>query len=423
MKQLKKHIIAAVVGTTLCVVPVGMACAASAAQTLLYGAAAMAMAKQRLMQMDNAKSPQMLNQVQAKTGVEQNEYYSNHLERIQSNLMATGLVKRNYDAYVNPSSDLNAFETIGGIISVNKGMMDAMNDDELAFTMSHEMQHGEKRHGVNGVLKSIGVATLVDVAFGGNAELLDILLGSVVVNYIDNEMVTMDQEKQADSEGFKVLKNTQYNVGGAASSMEYVYEQYGELYQEGWGRVLRPNNHPQMSSRIEKLAGRMTQWSGNHVQVGGATVYVNAKPVLTPAKAGNYSSRRRAFLVAGNISRVTNRVYGEAPSENKVVTHTLTSKEPTWDARVSGNDVYLNDQRLMTLAAGDDGPTFTTKLTEALTSKPAMLSKKEIQNINKEWTKKYGYKEKKNKDDKKDKNGTAKKDTKNDTTKGTQEKK
>lgn len=120
----------------------------------------------------------------------------------------------------------------------------------------------------------------------------------------------------------------------------------------------------------------MTQWSGNHVQVGGATVYVNAKPVLTPAKAGNYSSRRRAFLVAGNISRVTNRVYGEAPSENKVVTHTLTSKEPTWDARVSGNDVYLNDQRLMTLAAGDDGPTFTTKLTEALTSKPAMLSKK-----------------------------------------------
>lgn len=133
MKQLKKHIIAAVVGTTLCVVPVGMACAASAAQTLLYGAAAMAMAKQRLMQMDNAKSPQMLNQVQAKTGVEQNEYYSNRLERIQSNLMATGLVKRNYDAYVNPSSDLNAFETIGGIISVNKGMMDAMNDDELAL--------------------------------------------------------------------------------------------------------------------------------------------------------------------------------------------------------------------------------------------------------------------------------------------------
>lgn len=61
----------------------------------------------------------------------------------------------------------------------------------------------------------------------------------------------------------------------------------------------------------------MTQWSGNHVQVGGATVYVNAKPVLTPAKAGNYSSRRRAFLVAGNISRVTNRVYGEAPSETK----------------------------------------------------------------------------------------------------------
>ena len=95
-------------------------------------------------------------------------------------------------------------------------MVDALNDDELAFTLSHEMQHGEKRHAVNGVLKSIGIATLVDVALGGNANVLDILLGSVAVNYIDNEVVTMDQEKQADETGFNILKNTEYNVGGAA---------------------------------------------------------------------------------------------------------------------------------------------------------------------------------------------------------------
>ena len=75
-------------------------------------------------------------------------------------------------------------------------MVDALNDDELAFTLSHEMQHGEKRHAVNGVLKSIGIATLVDVALGGNANVLDILLGSVAVNYIDNEVVTMDQENR-----------------------------------------------------------------------------------------------------------------------------------------------------------------------------------------------------------------------------------
>ena len=43
------------------------------------------------------------------------------------------MIKRNYDVYANPSKELNAFETIGGVISVNKGMLDALNDDELAF--------------------------------------------------------------------------------------------------------------------------------------------------------------------------------------------------------------------------------------------------------------------------------------------------
>ena len=84
------------------------------------------------------------------------------------------------------------------------------------------MQHGEKRHAINVVLKSIGISTLIDVSLGGNADVLDILLASVAVNYIDNEFVTMDQEKQADETGFNVFKNTAYNVGGAASSMQYV---------------------------------------------------------------------------------------------------------------------------------------------------------------------------------------------------------
>lgn len=185
-----------VAGFTLCVAPVAAVSAASAAQILLYGAASMAMARQQLMKMDDQNQKQMLASTQAKTGVLDDEAYSRRVETIQRNLVATGLVQRNYDVYVNPSKELNAFETVGGVISINRGMVEALNDDELAFTLSHEMQHGEKRHAVNGVLKSIGIATLVDVALGGNANVLDILLGSVAVNYIDNEVVTMDQENR-----------------------------------------------------------------------------------------------------------------------------------------------------------------------------------------------------------------------------------
>lgn len=392
MNRWKKWLTTMVAGFTLCVAPVAAVSAASAAQILLYGAASMAMARQQLMKMDDQNQKQMLASTQAKTGVLDDEAYSRRVETIQRNLVATGLVKRNYDVYVNPSKELNAFETVGGVISINRGMVEALNDDELAFTLSHEMQHGEKRHAVNGVLKSIGIATLVDVALGGNANVLDILLGSVAVNYIDNEVVTMDQEKQADETGFNIIKNTAYNVGGAASSMQYVYEQYGDLWQEGFKRVISPNNHPQMSSRIQKLAGRMSQWSGNHVQVGGNTAYVNAQPVVTPAAMGDYSSRRRAFLVAGNLARSFHDVYGEAPKDNKVLTETINKKDPSWNISTRGDELYLNGQYIMTGAAGDSVTSIAGNLQRAVDSKAAMLSKGDIQQKDKEWTQKYGYK-------------------------------
>lgn len=404
--QWKKKLTALTLSVALLAAPIGTAMAATAVQTLLYGAAVMAMAKKQMMAMDDTNQKQMLANTQKKTGVAHNQAYNERLEQIERNLVRTGMIKRDYDVYVNPSKELNAFETIGGVISVNQGMMDVLNDDELAFTLCHEMQHGEKRHAVNGVLKSIGISTLVDVAMGGNANVLDILLGSVAINYIDNEVVTMDQEKEADATGFNVMKNTAYNVGGAPSSMQFVYEKYGDLYTEGFNRVISPNNHPQMSSRIEKLAGRVTKWSGNHVQVGGDTVYVNALPVVRPAADGAYSSRRRAFLVEGNLARVMHNIYGEAPKDNKVQDKPLVTSSKTdqasaanadktaidWQVVLDGQHVTVNGTRIMTCAAGDNGTEIVQNLEKALQAKPAMLSKSEITKRNAAWKQKYGYK-------------------------------
>lgn len=403
----KKTLTALTMSASLFMAPIGTAMAATAVQTLLYGAAVMAMAKKQLTAMDDASQKQMLANTQKKTGVTHDQAYNERLEQIARTLVSTGMIQRDYDVYVNPSNELNAFETIGGVISVNQGMMDVLNDDELAFTLCHEMQHGEKRHAVNGVLKCIGISTLIDVAMGGNADVLDVLLGSVAVNYIDNEVVTMDQEKEADAMGFNILKHTTYNVGGAPSSMQFVYEKYGDLYTEGFKRVISPNNHPQMSNRIEKLAGRVTKWSGNHVQVGGDTVYVNALPVVRPAADGAYSSRRRAFLVEGNLARVMHNIYGEAPKDNKVQDTPLMtagntksvsdmkSAKPapvTWQVQLDGRQVMVNGTRIMTCASGDNGPEIVQNLEKALQAKPAMLSKSEITKRNTAWKQKYGYK-------------------------------
>lgn len=125
-ESMEKWLTTMVAGFTLCVAPVAAVSAASAAQILLYGAASMAMARQQLMKMDDQNQKQMLASTQAKTGVLDDEAYSRRVETIQRNLVATGLVQRNYDVYVNPSKELNAFETVGGVISINRGMVEAL---------------------------------------------------------------------------------------------------------------------------------------------------------------------------------------------------------------------------------------------------------------------------------------------------------
>ena len=119
-----------------------------------------------------------------------------------------------------------------------------------------------------------------------------------------------------------------------------------------------------MTSRIEKLAFRMSQWSGNHVQVGGDVVYVNAQPVVRPVPSGDYSPRRRAFLAAGNLARVTHNEYGEAIDEDKVQAVPLNQQDekgkkahkeapiypPAWNVARQGSDIYVNGLRIMTCA-------------------------------------------------------------------------
>lgn len=119
MKQWKKWILTALVGTSLVSAPIGLAQAASTTETILYGVAAAALIKQQLSKMDRDGQPQMLAQVKDKTGVSGDLYSQQRLERITDRLVQTVMIKRDYDVYANPSQELNAFETIGGVISVN----------------------------------------------------------------------------------------------------------------------------------------------------------------------------------------------------------------------------------------------------------------------------------------------------------------
>ena len=307
-KKIKSLVLAAVMGlslTTVAVVPTTVeAASAGAAETLIGGAVAYAYVSTAFNKMDNSKEGQEQSLARAKkqTGYLEDSAAQARVQRIMKTLEASPSVKRSYVVYANPSDEFNAFATVGRVMSVNKGALDLLDDDELAYVMAHEISHGEHKDIVNGLKKQVGLSTAVSLAAGGGGNAA--ILSNIAGNYMENQVFTMGQEKAADELGFKILSESPYNVGGAAASMAVLRNKYGDLYREGLNQVFSPNNHPKTSSRVKDNIDRMYTYSGNHVTVDNGAVFVNGVNIYSPANSGRYTGEERAYFMAGKLARL-----------------------------------------------------------------------------------------------------------------------
>ena len=307
-KKIKSLVLAAVMGlslTTVAVVPTRVeAASAGAAETLIGGALAYAYVSTAFNKMDNSKEGQEESLARAKkqTGYLEDSAAQARVQRIMKTLEASPSVKRSYVVYANPSDDFNAFATVGRVMSVNKGALDLLDDDELAYVMAHEISHGEHKDIVNGLKKQVGLSTAVSLAAGGGGNAA--ILSNIAGNYMENQVFTMGQEKAADELGFKILSESPYNVGAAAASMAVLRNKYGDLYREGLNQVFSPNNHPKTSSRVKDSIDRMYTYSDNHVTVDNGAVFVNSVNIYSPANSGRYTGEERAYFMAGKLARL-----------------------------------------------------------------------------------------------------------------------
>jgi len=266
--------------------------ASGAVQSLAGGAIAMAYVSTALNKMDNSEQGQKesLARTKEKTGYLNDSAAQERVNRIMKTLEATPSVKRSYVVYANPDTEFNAFATLGRVMSINKGALDTLDDDQLAYVMAHEIAHGEHKDIINGAKKQIGLSTAVGIAAGGSEGAA--ILSNVAGNYLSNQVFTMSQEKAADELGFKILSESPYNVGGAAGSMAVL------------SQVVAPNNHPKLTDRVNNNIARMYTYSGNHVNVSKGAVYVNGDNIYTPAGSGRYTGEERAYYMAGKLARL-----------------------------------------------------------------------------------------------------------------------
>lgn len=327
--------------------------ASNAVQTLAGGAVAMAYVSTALNRMDNSPEGQKESLARAKqqTGYLEDSAAQERVQRIMKTLEATPSVKRSYVVYANPSEEFNAFATIGRVMSVNKGALDTLDDDQLAYVMAHEIAHGEHKDIINGVKKQVGLSTAVGIAAGGGESAA--ILSNLAGNYLQNQVFTMGQEKAADELGFKIISESPYNVGGSAGAMAVLRNKYGDHYREGLSQVIAPNNHPKTSDRVNNNISRMYTYSGNHVNVSNGTVYVNGDNIYTPANSGRYSGEERAYYMAGKLARLYH--------DNQV---------GQGAASYSGGTVTVSGQSIVTTPDSDVALQVATNLNNAF-AKPA----------------------------------------------------
>lgn len=353
MKAWKKYTAVLALAGTIAGTPLAAAEASSVATQLIYGAAAMAYVSHYYSKLDDEGGEQFLGQYKEQTGVYDDYAADARIQTIYQNFRETGDVKREYNLYAAPDEDINAFMSLGGVMCVYKGALDAFDDDELAYVMAHELAHGEKRHSLSGVKKKVGLSTAINVYLAANdSNIGTALLANVAGNYVANAVFTKDQEKQADDLGFDYLVDAGYNPGGAAASMAVLRERYGESTPTGIKAVLAPGNHPATSDRVNKNIKRMYEYSGKHVNVKDGEIVVNGQKAFAAVESGNYTAEERTYLTAGKLAKLYH-------DDADAVT------EATYD----GDAIYIGQTEIYTVSGEEDGNALAAALNDGIAKK------------------------------------------------------
>lgn len=146
-----------------------------------------------------------------------------------------------YEFYVANDASVNAFAMPGGFVVMNTGLLAlADNAEQVAGVLAHEIQHVEKRHTLNGMVKSAGLMATISLVFGdlnGAAA-----LGSDLIRL----KFSRQHEADADAEGLKALVVSGISPTGMRDFFQKMSEK--ETLDLGWF-----SSHPVSNDRFASL--------------------------------------------------------------------------------------------------------------------------------------------------------------------------
>ncbi len=161
-----------------------------------------------------------------------------------------------YSFSVLADKELNALALPGGYIYVYKGLMDIINDDELAYVLGHETGHVAARHIAKKLQSNLAYQLILNMAFTGvsaatgvNAQ--PIAMGADKVYSLIELGFSRKDEYEADRLAAKYAFRSGFNPYGAISALEKIKKMEGP----DWKVLGYFRSHPYAEERIKVLNG------------------------------------------------------------------------------------------------------------------------------------------------------------------------
>ena len=159
------------------------------------------------------------------------------------------------EIHVVESKQINAFALPGGQMVVFTGLLHHANSpEEVAGVLAHEIAHVTKRHGLERIIQSVGVITVVQLLMGDATGVMGMAVQLLTVATINN--YSRDQESEADEEGVALLDAAGINPNGLAGFFEVLKEESPsdentpEALQDALSWM---STHPDTDQRIEHV--------------------------------------------------------------------------------------------------------------------------------------------------------------------------
>lgn len=232
---------------------------------------------------------QMAGEVDRSSRVITDPLVTEYVNRVAQNIVLHSDAKVPFTIKVLDSNDVNAFALPGGFLYVNRGLLEAAdNEAEVAGVLAHEIAHVTARHGIEQASKGelLQYASIPLIFFGG--------LGGYILQQAAGLAVPLtflkfsrSAEQEADRLGAQYLWAAGYDPNALVTFFEKLQGQ--EKRKPGTlAKVF--STHPMTSDRIKEVQGLVARFPEKNEYQLSTSEFNGVKSRLMAASAASRST-------------------------------------------------------------------------------------------------------------------------------------